>query len=117
MGRKWTNQNSAGVLHFVTGSFLDRQRVFLHPECCADFLHILKATNQSWPGKLVAYVLMPDHFHLICNPKDGRIREFCRDLKSFAGKCIVQSSKLEFWGNGRRTSSVARKLQSYAALE
>lgn len=96
MGRKWTNQNSAGVLHFVTGNFLDRQRIFLQPQCCIAFLRILKATIQSWPSKLVVYVLMPDHFHLICNPRDGRIREFCRDLKSFAGKCIVQSSNFEF---------------------
>jgi REP element-mobilizing transposase RayT len=39
---------------------------------------------------------MPDHFHLICNPRDGRIREFCRDLKSLSAKRIVQSSKLQF---------------------
>jgi putative transposase len=56
--------------------------------------------NQKWPSKLVAYVLMPDHFHLICNPWDGRIREFCRDLKSVAAKSILQSSKLNF----RKTS-------------
>ena len=36
---------------------------------------------------------MPDHFHLIANPKDGRIIEFMRDLKSCAAKAIVQTSK------------------------
>jgi hypothetical protein len=35
---------------------------------------------------------MPDHFHLICNPIDGRIREFARDLKSRAAKGIVQAT-------------------------
>jgi REP element-mobilizing transposase RayT len=39
---------------------------------------------------------MPDHFHFICNPRDGRIREFCRDLKSTAAKSIVRSNRLRF---------------------
>jgi REP element-mobilizing transposase RayT len=57
---------------------------------------VLKSLNQEWPSKLIAYVLMPDHFHLICNPRDGCIREFCRDLKSAAAKSIVRSSRLLF---------------------
>ena len=48
--------------------------------------------NQRWPSKLVAYVLMPDHFHLISNPRDGCIVEFCRDLKSQAAKDIIRCS-------------------------
>jgi hypothetical protein len=36
---------------------------------------------------------MPDHFHLISNPRDGRIIEFCRDLKSKAAKAIVASTR------------------------
>jgi putative transposase len=96
MARKWSNLNLAGVLHFVTGSFLSRQRVFLEAQCCVYFLDVLTGLNQTWPSKLIAYVLMPDHFHLICNPQDGRIREFCRDLKSAAAKIIVQSSRFTF---------------------
>jgi len=56
----------------------------------------LRSLKETWPSKLVAYVLMPDHFHLLCNPQDGRIREFCRDLKSAAAKRIVLTSRLEF---------------------
>jgi REP element-mobilizing transposase RayT len=56
------------------------------------FLAGLKTLNQDWPSKLIAYVLMPDHFHPISNPRDGRIREFARDLKSRAAKAIVQAT-------------------------
>jgi len=35
---------------------------------------------------------MPDHFHLISNPRDGRMREFARDLKSRAANAIVQTT-------------------------
>jgi REP element-mobilizing transposase RayT len=60
--------------------------------CCTAFLAELETLNQEWPSKLIAYVLMPDHFHLISNPIDGRIREFARDLKSRAAKAIVQAT-------------------------
>jgi len=96
MARKWSNLNLPDVLHLVTGNLLNRQQVFLEDQCCAAFLEVLRSINQTWPSKLVAYVLMPDHFHLICNPRDGRIREFCRDLKSIAAKQIVLVSGLEF---------------------
>jgi len=96
MSRKWSNLNRSGVLHFVTGNFLNRQRVFGEYQSCVSFLEVLKAVNEKWPSRLVAYVLMPDHFHLICNPHDGRIRELCRDLKSVSAKKIVQNSRFRF---------------------
>ncbi len=97
MARKWSNLNLAGALHYVTGNFINRLPVFTEPACCRIFLQELKAFNLTWPSKLIAYVLMPDHFHLICNPPDGLIREFARDLKSRAAKAIVRTStRFEF---------------------
>ena len=49
--------------------------------------------NQKWPAKLIAYVLMPDHFHLVSNPRDGRIKEFVGSLKSLSARSIVRVSK------------------------
>jgi REP element-mobilizing transposase RayT len=86
MARKWSNLNLAGALHFVTGNCINRLPVFTEPACCKAFLSELKTLNEKWPAKLIAYVLMPDHFHLISNPQDGRIIEFCRDLKSKGGQ-------------------------------
>src|SRR5882762_7042472 len=37
MARKWSNLNLPGALHYVTGNFLDRMRVFAEPECCRVF--------------------------------------------------------------------------------
>jgi putative transposase len=36
---------------------------------------------------------MPDHFHLITNPSDGRIKEFVGALKSLSARRIVKTSK------------------------
>ncbi len=91
MARKWSNQNLPGALHFVTGIFLNRQPVFTNDECCRKFLDELKKLNEKWPSKLIAYVLMPDHFHLIVNPRDGRIKEYSGQLKAVTAKCIIQT--------------------------
>ena len=47
----------------------------------------------EWPFKLIAYVLMPDHFHLIVNPKDGLIRELAGKLKSLTARRIIDEAK------------------------
>jgi len=36
------------ALHFVTGNFLNRQRVFLEPQCCFNFLAMLEMLDQRW---------------------------------------------------------------------
>lgn len=89
MARKWSNVNLPGALHFVTGNFLNRVPLFNDSECCGVFLEVLSELNQQWPSKLIAFVLMPDHFHLISNPRDGRIKEFIGALKSLTAKRIL----------------------------
>lgn len=91
MTRKWSNQNLPGALHFVTGNFLDRVPVFKEEACCQAFIDELATLLTDWPCRLVAYVLMPDHFHFIVNPRDGRIKEFTGKLKSLSAKAIVNS--------------------------
>jgi len=93
MARKWSNLNLPGALHFVTGNCINRLPVFTEDACCKAFLDELKKLNEKLPARLIVYVLMPDHFHLISNPIDGRIREFCRDLKSKAAKQIVKVTR------------------------
>ena len=93
MARKWSNLNLPGALHYVTGNCINRLPVFAEPECCVAFIKEFETINKSSPAKLITYVLMPDHFHLISNPRDGRIIEFSRDLKSNAAKAIVQATQ------------------------
>lgn len=92
MARKWSNLNLPGALHFVTGNTLDRVPIFKQPSCCESFINQLATLLDEWPCKLIAYVLMPDHTHLIVNPKDGRIREFIGKLKSLSAKTIIKTA-------------------------
>jgi putative transposase len=90
MTRKWSNLNLPGALHYVTGNFQDRVPVFNQEACCKSFIDILRTLLNDWPCKLIAYVLMPDHLHLIVNPQDGRIKEFTGALKSLSARAIVR---------------------------
>jgi putative transposase len=92
VAKKWSNLNLPGALHFVTGNVLDRTRIFTDQIHCIAFLEELNSLNQEWPSKLIAYVLMPDHFHLISNPRDGCIKEFIGALKSLSARRIISTS-------------------------
>ena len=76
MARKWSNLNLPGALHYVTGNCINRLPVFTETECCRAFMKELESINKSWPAKLISYVLMPDHFHFVSNPQDGRLPSF-----------------------------------------
>ncbi|MDQ6653023.1 MAG: transposase [Acidobacteriota bacterium] len=91
MVRKWLNQNLPGALHFVTGNFLHRVPVFKQDACCQSFVDTFKNLLRDWPCKLIAYVLMPDHLHLIVNPQDGRIKEFTGKLKGLSARAIIEA--------------------------
>jgi len=84
MGRKWSNRDLPGALHFVTGNFLNRFPVFSEPECCNAFLEQLSDVNQKWPSKLIAYVLMPDHLQTISNPRDD-VEKLSTAVKELGG--------------------------------
>ncbi|MCU1263786.1 MAG: transposase [Acidobacteria bacterium] len=97
MARKWSNLNLPGALHYVSGNFLNRLAVFNDEKCCQAFVDELRKLIKRWPARLITYALMPDHFHLIANPRDGRIQEFTGELKALAAKAIVRAeSRFKF---------------------
>ena len=89
MTKKWSNLNLSGALHFVTGNVLHRIPIFAREECCNVFLESFAGLLNDWPSKLIAFVLMPDHFHLITNPRDGDIKGFMGALKSLSARKIM----------------------------
>ncbi|HEY0366763.1 MAG TPA: transposase [Pyrinomonadaceae bacterium] len=82
MTKKWSNVNLPGALHFITGNVIHRIPILNQLSCCEAFLDVCSTLLHDWPCKLIAYVLMPDHFHLILNPRDGNIKGFAGALKS-----------------------------------
>ncbi len=88
MAKKWSNRNLPGALHFVTGNVHKRLPIFRNEIACQAFLEELQ--NLKKDCKLIAFVLMPDHFHLIVNPRDGDIQKWTGALKSISAKRLTR---------------------------
>ena len=90
MTKKWSNLNLPGALHYITGNVHDRIPIFKEERCCKTFLTACAHLLRDWPCKLIAFVIMPDHFHLIVNPWGGDITGFTGALKSLAARRIIE---------------------------
>jgi len=100
MAKKWTNENFPGVVHFVTGNVINRRQIFRQEHNCIAFLEELQILRRDRECKLIAFVLMLDHFHFTLNPKDGDIQTSTGILKSLAAKRIVDAAPEESFWNG-----------------
>ena len=67
------------LVHYVTGVTHARVPIFRNEQACSLFIEALAATRLKEPFKLIGYVLMPDHFHLLANP-------LCLDISVIAGR-------------------------------
>ena len=90
MSKKWSNRNLPGALHFVTGIVNKRLLIFRKESACQTFLQELQNLKTKRECKLIAFVIMPDHIHLIVNPCDGNIQEWIGALKSLTAKRLVE---------------------------
>lgn len=78
--------------HFISGYVRNRVPLFqLRPDFASLFLQALCFYRQKSGLRILGYVVMPDHYHLLLGfPKDIRVRDFLRDFKSYLGKEIVE---------------------------
>lgn len=105
---------------FVTTRTAGRVPLFRHGGLCREFLAALLEVRQKHRFELFAYVIMPDHVHLLVRPSDGRISDLMRKIKSLSARGIVESLKVA--GNNTllaslRKPSVGRRRDSYQAWQ
>ena len=100
MARKWTNRNMPGALHFVTGNVLDRRPIFRQEVYCRAFLAELQSLRFERACKIIAFVLMLDHFYLIANSQGGDIRTVIGVLKSLSAKSIIKAAPIGTFQHG-----------------
>jgi REP-associated tyrosine transposase len=90
--RKMTSlaRPSHGLILF-SGAVYRRIPLFRDSEPCEIFLRLLESYRIRYGVTVFAYVLMPDHFHLLLHfPPERRLADFLRDFKSLAGKQILE---------------------------
>src|SRR6266498_3720301 len=95
----------ANLVHYVTGVTYNRFPVFRDDYACALFIDALAMTRLKEPFKLIGYVVMPDHFHLLVNPLWLDISLIIGRLKGRAASLILK------WLRAGEYSAMLTKLQ------
>ncbi len=100
--KKRPHPPSAGHLHFVTVITHGRIPLFRSSVLCQEFFAALKEVKARFPFELYAYVLLPDHLHLLLRPNDGDISHLMQKIKSLAARKLLASFQdsfrdLELW--------------------
>lgn len=79
----------ANIFHYVTAVTFHRVPVFRSDVACLLFIATLIETREKCPFKLIGYVIMPDHVHLIVNPVERDISDLMRRLKGLSARRII----------------------------
>jgi len=78
------------TFHYITSVTFNRVPVFRSEKACEIFVELLGEVRDKFPYKLIGYIVMPDHFHLIINLKDDDHSKFLLRLRGLsAGKIIA----------------------------
>lgn len=77
------------LFHYVTTVTHRRTRLFSCDIYCDLLIQAIAKTRADLPFKLVGYVIMPDHVHLLLNPLERDIRKTMNLVKGRAARSIL----------------------------
>lgn len=86
---KLFKSHAPNTFHYTTTVCFNRVPVFRSSVACELFIKALSETRERCKFKLIGYVLMPDHVHLILNPLNRDISVLMRRLKSTSARQIL----------------------------
>lgn len=91
---------------FLTANTYRRVPVFKESSLCQIFLRELDFYRVKYGFELYAYVLLPDHFHLLLSfPPDQNFADFLRDFKSALGRFVID------WAKAKNRTQLLARLQ------
>ncbi|MEQ1605570.1 MAG: transposase [Pyrinomonadaceae bacterium] len=77
------------TFHYITAVVFNRTRIFQSAIICNLLIEVLLEIKTIHPFKLVGYVLMPDHMHLLINPRNPELSVILRKLKGKSARRII----------------------------
>lgn len=99
MKRQRTKIHEPNATYFLTSTISGFTKIFQHPEPAQILLDNLKFYKEKFSIKIHAYVIMPNHFHLLLTMgKKGTVSQFMGQLKEYSAKEI-----LKWCEKGKRT--------------
>ena len=91
-GRKYFEGNS----YFITTSVNKFVKIFKKRKYVYIILENINFYKEKYGFKLIAYVIMPDHIHMLIYPDQGRVKEiskFIEDFKKFTARKLCEQMK------------------------
>jgi len=87
------------TFHYITSVTLKRVPIFRIDKACEIFVGQLGEVREKFPYKLIGYVVMPDHFHLIVNLKDDNESKFLLRLRGLSARKVIAWPKEGKYGS------------------
>ncbi len=100
------------LVHYVTAVTYNRVPVFRSEHACELLIRALAITHKKEPFKLIGYVIMPDHFHALLNPRDLDISIVAGRFKGRAASSILDWLRADSHDTSLRRLELSRSLQS-----
>jgi putative transposase len=69
-----------GFLHHVIGRGIERRQIYMDKTDYEEFLERIETCLEKSPNRILAWALMPNHFHLLIRSGQGGISNFMRRL-------------------------------------
>lgn len=105
------------TFHYITAVTFKRLPIFRSEKSCQIFIDNLNELKEIHPFKLVAYVIMPDHIHLIINPLEFDISVILRKLKGKSAKLIIDWLKENIYQTSLDKLAINVKERDYAVWQ
>ena len=87
-----------GDLHYITCSCFKRRPLLGSPESRDLFLLVFEQVRRRYIFDVIAYVVMPEHFHLlISEPERGDPSIVMKVLKQTVSRKLLRSDGTRFW--------------------
>jgi putative transposase len=88
-----------GHIYYITTVVYDRLPIFTCPSFITPLYDSLNYYRHKQEFKLLGYVIMPDHIHLILWPfGQATVSEIMRDYKKFTSRRIIRQAEVEQMG-------------------
>ncbi len=85
-----------GSIYYMTSVIYNRIKIFITPSFTIPIIDSLNYYRFQYSIKIIGYVIMPDHIHLLLYPESEQtITDFMRDFKRFTSGRISRQAKVE----------------------
>jgi putative transposase len=86
---KWKNIDIGAACYYITGTVTEWLPLLIRDDIRLRVCDDIKAALDSCGGSLVAFVIIPDHLHLLVHlPADGLLHRFVKQWRGRSGRHI-----------------------------